>query len=211
MRRITLAALAAALALPVALGAGPSAHADEATTPTASTPATSSTLRAAGAPAAFTPQRLATLRTAAFSLAGSYAGAAPQLSWRQKARNADTLAARMRLPNISTRERAIAIGKTQLGTMYRWGGTTPAGFDCSGFTRYAFGKAGKNLPRTAAQQRRATPAVATPRVGDLVFLGGRTPYHVGIYVGDGKMLHSPRTGKAVQVAPIWSAATYGRV
>lgn len=192
MRRIVCAALAAALVMPAA------AH----------TASAEVTVRPAAAARA---QTLAVQRTAAFRLAGRYAAQAPRISWRQKARNANTLAVRMRLPNIAVRERASAIGKTQLGTLYRYGGTTPAGFDCSGFTRYAYAKAGKKLPRTAAQQRRASKVISSPRAGDLVFLGGRNPYHVGIYVGNGKMLHSPRTGKPVQIAKIWSKPTYGRV
>lgn len=198
MRRIVTAALAAALVTPAAAH---TASAEETVRPAATKVVTAAAAR---------PQSLAVQRSAAFSLANRYAAQAPRISWRQKARNADHLAGRMRLPNISVTARAIAIGKTQLGTPYRYGGTTPAGFDCSGFTRYAFGKAGKNLPRTATQQRRATKVVRSPRPGDLVFLGGRNPYHVGIYVGNGKMLHSPRSGKPVQIAKIWSTPTYGR-
>ena len=142
---------------------------------------------------------LAEQRTAALAVAARYAAQAPGLSWQQKSRNADDLVTRLRLPNIGVAERALAIGKTQLGTGYVYGGTTPRGFDCSGLTQFAFAKAGAILPRTAAQQRRATRVVTSPQVGDLVFIGGRTPYHVGIYVGNNRMLHSPRPGKAVQV------------
>ena len=198
MRKIVLAALAAALVMPASTV---SASAAERVKPAA----------AVTASAAKRAQTLAVQRRAAFTLANRYAVQAPRLNWRQKSRNADYLAKRMRLPNIKLTERAIAIGKTQLGTRYRYGGTTPAGFDCSGFTKYAFAKAGKNLPRTATQQRRATKVVTSPRVGDLVFIGGRNPYHVGVYVGNGKMLHSPRTGKPVQVAKIWTKPTYGRI
>lgn len=199
MRKFVIAALAAALIVPA--------------TASTATANTTDTLRPATA-AASTPTRVQALRiqrTAAFALANRMATQAPRINWRQKSRNADLLSRRMALPNISRQERAIAIGRTQLGTRYRFGGTTPAGFDCSGFTRYAFGKAGKNLPRTAAQQKRATRAVSSPRVGDLVFLGGKNPYHVGIYLGNNRMLHSPRSGKSVEVARIWSRATYGRV
>lgn len=201
MRKYLVAAIAAALLLP-------------ATAQTAAAKTNDNTTLRASSVAASTPTRAQALslqRTAAFNLANRMAAQAPTANWRQKSRNADLLSQRMRLPNISHQERAIAIGRTQLGTRYRWGGTTPAGFDCSGFTRYAFGKAGKNLPRTAAQQKRAVRAVSTPRVGDLVFLGGRNPHHVGIYMGNNRMLHSPRTGKSVEVARIWAKATYGRV
>ncbi len=199
MRPLLLAAISAALVVP--------AHGAAATPNPAPRP--KAALSAASTAAA--PQSLATLRRAAFVLANRYAAQAPRLSTRQKARNATTLAKRLRLPNIALRERAVAIGKTQLGTKYKYGGTTPAGFDCSGLTGFAYAHAGKRLPRTAAQQKRATRQVTSPRIGDLVFLGGRTPYHVGLYVGNGKMLHSPRAGKPVQVAKIWAPATYGRI
>lgn len=202
MRSLTVAAIAAALVVVPA-------H----TASAATTPAPSPQLSAATATmtvGAAAPQRMITLRTAAFTLANRLAAQAPRLSTAQKARNANYLATTMRLPNISLVERAVAIGKTQLGTQYIYGGTTPAGFDCSGFTGYAFAKAGKRLPRTAAQQQRAVRKVTTPRPGDLVFIGARA-YHVGIYVGNGKMLHSPRTGKPVQIAKIYAKATYGRV
>lgn len=97
------------------------------------------------------------------------------------------------------------------GIRYVWGGTTTAGFDCSGFTRYVYRKAGVNLPRTAAQQQRAVRRVSTPSPGDLVFFG-RPAHHVGIYAGKGKMYDAPRRGKSTGLHKIWSATvTYGRV
>lgn len=203
MRRLLVAAMAAALISPAAATAAAAAPAPAVAN---AAPATTT------APTRTLPLKsLAEQRTAALAVAARYAAQAPGLSWQQKSRNADDLATRLRLPNIGVGERALAIGKTQLGTYYVYGGSTPRGFDCSGLTQFAFAKAGATLPRTAAQQRRATRVVTTPRVGDLVFIGGRTPYHVGIYVGNNRMLHSPRPGKAVQVATIWTTATYGRV
>lgn len=203
MRRLLVAAMAAALISPVAATTAAAAQ---------SPAVASAALATTAVPARTLPLKsLAEQRTAALAVAARYAAQAPGLSWQQKSRNADDLATRLRLPNIGVAERALAIGKTQLGTGYVYGGTTPRGFDCSGLTQFAFAKAGATLPRTAAQQRRATRVVTTPRVGDLVFIGGRTPYHVGIYVGNNRMLHSPRPGKAVQVATIWTTATYGRV
>lgn len=203
MRRLLVAAMAAALISPVAATTAAAAQ---------SPAVASAALATTAVPARTLPLKsLAEQRTAALAVAARYAAQAPNLSWQQKSRNADDLATRLRLPNIGVAERALAIGKTQLGTGYVYGGTTPRGFDCSGLTQFAFAKAGATLPRTAAQQRRATRVVTTPRVGDLVFIGGRTPYHVGIYVGNNRMLHSPRPGKAVQVATIWTTATYGRV
>ncbi len=97
------------------------------------------------------------------------------------------------------------------GIYYRWGGTTPSGFDCSGFTSYIYAKAGVRLPRTAAAQQRFATRVSNPQPGDLIFFGSPA-YHVAIYAGNGKMYHSPRTGKKSGLYPIYSRnVSYGRV
>jgi cell wall-associated NlpC family hydrolase len=93
-----------------------------------------------------------------------------------------------------------------LGTPYRFGGTTPKGFDCSGFVRYNAQKAGASLPRTAREQYSATKAVDKDELkpGDLVFFNtrGRGIGHVGIYVGDNKFIHAPNRRKDVQVTSL---------
>jgi cell wall-associated NlpC family hydrolase len=104
----------------------------------------------------------------------------------------------------------LGIAASLAGIYYIYGGTTTAGFDCSGYTQYVFGKVGINLPRTAEQQRQAVTPVTNPQPGDLVFFGAPA-YHMGIYAGNGKMWDSPRTGKAVALRDIWSSTpTYGR-
>ena len=105
----------------------------------------------------------------------------------------------------------ISIAKQYIGVPYVYGGSTPSGFDCSGFTQYVFAKAGKSLPRvTTAQQAAATP-VSNPQPGDLVFFGSPS-WHVGIYVGDGMMIDAPRTGKSISIRPIFDGVSgYGRV
>lgn len=105
----------------------------------------------------------------------------------------------------------IGIAKQYIGTPYVYGGSTPAGFDCSGFTQYVFAKAGKSIPRvTTAQQAAATP-VSNPQPGDLVFFGSPS-YHMGIYLGDGMMIDAPRTGSSVSIRPVFSGVSgYGRV
>jgi cell wall-associated NlpC family hydrolase len=105
----------------------------------------------------------------------------------------------------------IGIAKQYIGTPYVYGGSTPAGFDCSGFTQYVFAKAGKSIPRvTTAQQAAATP-VSNPQPGDLVFFGSPS-YHVGIYLGDGMMIDAPSTGKSISIRPVFSGVSgYGRV
>jgi cell wall-associated NlpC family hydrolase len=102
----------------------------------------------------------------------------------------------------------IAIALRYLGIAYRYGGTTPRGFDCSGFTQYVFGQVGVTLPRTADQQLRGAARISRSqaRPGDLVFfLSGGYAYHVGIYLGNGKMVDSPRPGSVVTVRSVYSA------
>ncbi len=102
-------------------------------------------------------------------------------------------------------EKAIVIPKAEsmLGVMYKYGGTTPKGFDCSGFVQWVYKHAGVTLPRRAKDQARAGEAVKSKddiQVGDIVaFRRGRV-YHTGIYVGDGKFIHSPRTNKDIRIS-----------
>ena len=114
-------------------------------------------------------------------------------------------------PSSSNASGVIAIAKQYIGTPYVYGGSTPSGFDCSGFTQYVFAKAGKSLPRvTTAQQAAATP-VSNPQPGDLVFFGSPS-YHMGIYLGDGMMIDAPRTGSSVSIRPVFDGVSgYGRV
>ncbi|MDI9233623.1 C40 family peptidase [Limnohabitans lacus] len=98
-----------------------------------------------------------------------------------------------------------------LGVPYRKGGNTEAsGFDCSGFVRYLYeNSVGQLLPRRAEEQARNTEVIDRSELkpGDLVFFNTmkRAFSHVGIYVGDGKFIHAPRTGKAVKVDDMRSA------
>lgn len=96
------------------------------------------------------------------------------------------------------------------GSPYRWGGTKPSGFDCSGYTQYVYKKAiGKKLPRIAGDQAKKGKAVKKnkKRRGDLVFfMRGSYVYHVGIYAGKGKIWHASRPGKPVKKEKIWTSA-----
>ncbi len=98
-----------------------------------------------------------------------------------------------------------------LGVPYKRGGTSEtAGFDCSGFVRHLYEKSvGRLLPHRAEEQARSTEVIDRTELqpGDLVFFNTmkRTFSHVGIYVGDGKFIHSPRTGKSVKVDDMRSA------
>jgi cell wall-associated NlpC family hydrolase len=102
-----------------------------------------------------------------------------------------------------------------IGHPYRWGGSSPGGFDCSGLVIWSFGHVGKSLPRSSGAQRAATKRIARHEAaaGDLVFFGSPV-YHVGIYMGDGLMVHAPRAGRNVSVTSVdrmGSAPSFGRV
>ena len=110
---------------------------------------------------------------------------------------------------------ALRVATTQIGIPYRYGGTTRAGFDCSGLTQYSYARVGKRLPRTAQQQYRATIRISrqAARPGDLVFFySGSSIYHVGVYAGNGYMYASPHSGARVKKQRIWSSQVrFGRV
>jgi cell wall-associated NlpC family hydrolase len=104
----------------------------------------------------------------------------------------------------------MAIAARYAGIAYVYGGTTPAGFDCSGYVRYVMAQVGVSLPRTSSEQRAATVRISASEAvpGDLVFFPG----HVGIYAGNGMMWDSPHTGGVVSKRAVYSSsATYGRV
>lgn len=111
-------------------------------------------------------------------------------------------------PNIdgvvsSAARTAIKTACAQVGDPYVWGATGPNSFDCSGLTQYAYKAAGISLTHFTGAQwnegRKVSRSEARP--GDLVFFGSDL-HHVGLYLGDGMMVHAPRTGKPVQVSSI---------
>lgn len=109
--------------------------------------------------------------------------------------------------SISAGERIVKIAETFLGTPYVYGGATPAGFDCSGFTSYVFKQLGYSLYRSSYQQIANGVPVSKSELmpGDLLLFkrqGSDRIHHVGIYVGNGMMIHSPQTGDVVKYASI---------
>lgn len=99
----------------------------------------------------------------------------------------------------------IQAAYSMIGTPYQFGGASPeTGFDCSGFTAWAWAHAGVYLPHSSAAQYASLPHVAQADLqpGDLVFFYSPIS-HVGMYVGGGQMIHSPHTGSVVSVVPIY--------
>lgn len=100
-------------------------------------------------------------------------------------------------------DEVLAYASQFIGVPYLYGGTTPLGFDCSGFTQYVYKHFGISIPRTASSQYSAYPKVSQDQLqkGDLVFFSGpgsSSIQHVGIYAGDGKFINSPSTGNYVR-------------
>lgn len=114
-------------------------------------------------------------------------------------------------PTAELRDDAAMHAQKMLGKPYKYGGTSPAGFDCSGLVLYSYKRAGLVLPHGTDQQRALSRPikVADLRRGDLVFFNqeGKKFGHVGIYVGDGRFVHAPSSGKSVRAdrldTPYW--------
>jgi peptidoglycan DL-endopeptidase LytE len=96
------------------------------------------------------------------------------------------------ISTVSKAQMVITEAKKYIGSPYLWGGNTPAGFDCSGFSKYVFEKVGISLPRTTATQYSSLKPVSNPSPGDLVFFTTYAPgpSHLGIYIGDNKFIHA---------------------
>ncbi|CAM5655486.1 C40 family peptidase [Streptomyces griseomycini] len=101
-------------------------------------------------------------------------------------------------------EKALAFARAQIGKPYVWGATGPGSYDCSGLTQAAWKAAGVTLPRTTYDQVDAgtTVPVSQARPGDLVFFYDDVT-HVGVYVGNGKMIHAPKPGTYVREESIY--------
>jgi cell wall-associated NlpC family hydrolase len=106
---------------------------------------------------------------------------------------------------------AVRFAYAQLGKPYQYGAAGPNSYDCSGLTMRAWGAAGVSLPHNAAAQQSQIHYVsgANLQPGDLIFFGSPA-YHVGIYIGSGRMIAAPHTGTVVQIQPVGSFTSAGR-
>ena len=106
--------------------------------------------------------------------------------------------------------RAALLARDYLGVPYRWGGSSPSGFDCSGLVYFVYGRLGVSLPRVTYSQWNAGRHVLRSELapGDLVFFYGQS--HVGIYIGGGRFIHAPHTGTSVRIDSLsgWYSSEY---
>ena len=126
------------------------------------------------------------------------------------ASTASTAVASNPVPQSVAGNAVLEVAARYVGVPYVSGGSTPDGFDCSGFTSYVYAQLGISLPRTSSAQRNAGTVVsrADAQPGDLIW----SPGHIGIYAGGDQMIDAPRPGKTVQFRTIWqSSPTFIRI
>jgi murein DD-endopeptidase len=118
-----------------------------------------------------------------------------------------TPASQQSIPAKSSAERAAVVAAGQVGVPYAYGGSDRSGFDCSGLVQYSYARAGRQVPRTTGglwQQLRAVSG-SDLEVGDVLFfrIEGKMS-HVGLYLGQGRFVHAPSSGKTVSIADLHS-------
>jgi len=110
-----------------------------------------------------------------------------------------------RASKASAGDRAATVALQQVGVPYRYGGSSPTGFDCSGLVQYSYSRAGVSVPRTTGQLWSAASPVSGQdlRPGDLLFFNieGKMS-HVGLYLGERRFVHAPQSGRTVSVASL---------
>jgi murein DD-endopeptidase len=113
--------------------------------------------------------------------------------------------------DLASADRAASSALKMVGKPYRYGGSSPAGFDCSGLVQYSYKQAGVSLPRSTDELLRTSVPLRgmNLRRGDLLFFDqdGKKKSHVAIYLGEGRFVHAPSSGKSVRTdrldSPYW--------
>lgn len=177
------------------------------TTVSITAPSLSSLIEGIAAPAAGLPADVLspTASPSAAPSASASASASPSAAASDGAKPDQNTSEPMSPGDTTRTIKAISAAYSELGRPYVWGATGPDQFDCSGLTQHVWASAGVMLPRTSQEQAAAGTSVPLSdiRPGDLVlYYPGDT--HVGIYVGQGMVIHAPRPGSVVQFAPIAS-------
>jgi cell wall-associated NlpC family hydrolase len=145
-------------------------------------------------------------RQRAASLAAAQAAAQHSTS---SGSSSSTGTTKVTIPSVSGRAAAaVAFARAQIGKPYIFGATGPGGYDCSGLTQAAWKAAGVSIPRTATAQMQGLPAISgsSAQPGDLVFFYGNSSYvdHVGLYIGNGMVIHAPHPGSSVEIVAVSS-------
>ena len=135
---------------------------------------------------------------------------APALTAEAKAR-LDGRTPKAARPGFDSTDRAATLALRMVGTPYRWGGESPGGFDCSGLVRWAYLQVGVDLPHNTHALYGLGEVVPQSELqtGDLLFFSGLG--HMGMYLGGGKMVHSPHSGKVVEMVDLATTNYGGRL
>jgi peptidoglycan DL-endopeptidase CwlO len=166
-------------------------------------------------------QRSANLANLKAQNAAEYAKIITQSDAYEQSLGGANLAANASLDGLQAHPLALQAATyalSKLGSPYVWGDEGPNTFDCSGLAYWAYGRVGQTLPRVANTMYHGTPAIAATRYsrgdlllpGDLVFFATdpndwRSIHHMGMYIGEGRMVHAPSTGDVVRISPVtWS-------
>jgi cell wall-associated NlpC family hydrolase len=114
------------------------------------------------------------------------------------------------VPDSASGSDVVSVAMNYLGSRYVWAGSSPDGFDCSGFVMYVYKKVGVSLPHSSRMQYGCGVAVSRGdlKPGDLVFFYNPI-HHVGIYIGDGKMIHAAGVGKGVRIDSAFRSSYFG--